>query len=67
LAAKPRNPKLRSLPKAEVHVHLEGYFEAVTLERWPPRRASQCREHASDEATIGEDPGRGDPNVRPAK
>jgi hypothetical protein len=50
-----------------VHVHLEGYFEAVTLERWPPRRASQCREHASDEATIGEDPGRGDPNVRPAK
>jgi adenosine deaminase len=34
LAAKPRNPKLRSLPKAEVHVHLEGCFEAATLERW---------------------------------
>lgn len=34
LAAKSGNPKLHSLPKAEVHVHLEGCFEAVTLERW---------------------------------
>ena len=25
---------LRSLPKAEVHVHLEGCFEAATLEQW---------------------------------
>jgi len=25
---------LRALPKAEVHVHLEGCFEAATLERW---------------------------------
>jgi adenosine deaminase len=24
----------RTLPKAEVHVHLEGTFEAATLERW---------------------------------
>ena len=26
--------RLRALPKAEVHVHLEGTFEAATLERW---------------------------------
>lgn len=26
--------RLRSLPKAEVHVHLEGCFDADTLERW---------------------------------
>jgi adenosine deaminase len=26
--------RLRKLPKAEVHVHLEGCFEATTLERW---------------------------------
>jgi adenosine deaminase len=26
--------RLKSLPKAEVHVHLEGTFEAATLERW---------------------------------
>lgn len=26
--------RLRSLPKAEVHVHLEGTFDAATLERW---------------------------------
>ncbi len=25
---------LRSLPKAEVHVHLEGCFEPATLEQW---------------------------------
>ena len=25
---------LRSLPKAEVHVHLEGCFEPETLEQW---------------------------------
>ena len=37
---------LRSLPKAEVHVHLEGCFEPATLEQWAeeagvhmPRRA----------------------------
>jgi adenosine deaminase len=33
-AGSPRNPKLQSLPKAEVHVHLEGCFEPATLERW---------------------------------
>jgi adenosine deaminase len=33
-ARSPRNPKLQSLPKAEVHVHLEGCFEPATLERW---------------------------------
>ena len=33
-ARSPRNPKLQSLPKAEVHVHLEGCFEPTTLERW---------------------------------
>ena len=26
--------RLRRLPKSEVHVHLEGTFEAATLERW---------------------------------
>ncbi len=26
--------RIRSLPKAEVHVHLEGCFDADTLERW---------------------------------
>jgi adenosine deaminase len=26
--------RLRALPKAEVHVHLEGAFEPATLERW---------------------------------
>ncbi|HET9822305.1 MAG TPA: adenosine deaminase [Burkholderiaceae bacterium] len=26
--------RLRRLPKAEVHVHLEGAFDAATLERW---------------------------------
>ena len=26
--------RLRALPKAEVHVHLEGCFDAGTLERW---------------------------------
>lgn len=26
--------RLRALPKAEVHVHLEGCFDADTLERW---------------------------------
>jgi adenosine deaminase len=26
--------KLRDLPKAEVHVHLEGCFEAATLQQW---------------------------------
>lgn len=26
--------RLRALPKAEVHVHLEGTFEPATLERW---------------------------------
>jgi adenosine deaminase len=33
-AGSPRNPNLQSLPKAEVHVHLEGCFEPTTLERW---------------------------------
>ena len=26
--------RLRALPKAEVHVHLEGCFDADTLETW---------------------------------
>jgi adenosine deaminase len=30
----PNTTRLRSLPKAEVHVHLEGCFEPETLERW---------------------------------
>lgn len=29
-----RTDRLRTLPKAEVHVHLEGTFDAATLERW---------------------------------
>lgn len=29
-----RAARLRSLPKAEVHVHLEGTFESATLEAW---------------------------------
>jgi adenosine deaminase len=32
---------LRSLPKVEVHVHLEGCFEAATLEQW----AAEARVH----------------------
>jgi adenosine deaminase len=31
---RPDLQRLRALPKAEVHVHLEGTFEAATLERW---------------------------------
>ena len=30
----PELARLRALPKAEVHVHLEGTFEPATLERW---------------------------------
>ena len=30
---------LRALPKAEVHVHLEGCFEAPTLEKWAKEAA----------------------------
>lgn len=30
----PAQDRLRSLPKAEVHVHLEGCFEPRVLERW---------------------------------
>jgi adenosine deaminase len=30
----PNTTRMRSLPKAEVHVHLEGCFEPETLERW---------------------------------
>lgn len=30
----PSLARLRALPKAEVHVHLEGTFEPATLERW---------------------------------
>jgi adenosine deaminase len=30
----PDPARLRALPKAEVHVHLEGAFEPATLERW---------------------------------
>ena len=26
--------RLRALPKAEVHLHLEGCFEPAVLERW---------------------------------
>jgi adenosine deaminase len=33
-APSPRNQRLQSLPKAEVHVHMEGCFEPATLERW---------------------------------
>jgi len=29
-----RRPRLKSLPKAEVHVHLEGTFDPALLERW---------------------------------
>jgi adenosine deaminase len=45
--------KLRRLPKAEVHVHLEGCFESATLQQWaldagmslprPPDRLSEFR------------------------
>ncbi len=33
-AASPTIERLRALPKAEVHVHLEGCFEASLLEQW---------------------------------
>jgi adenosine deaminase len=31
--------RLRTLPRAEVHVHLEGCFEAPLLEQWARRHA----------------------------
>ena len=39
LAQPPRIDRLRTLPKAEVHAHLEGCFEAGVLEQW----AAQAR------------------------
>ena len=33
-ATTPRLDRLRSLPKAEVHAHLEGCFERAVLEQW---------------------------------
>ncbi len=30
----PESSRLKSLPKAEVHLHLEGCFEAVTIAQW---------------------------------
>src|SRR6185369_7900439 len=39
IASTPDLDRLRSLPKAEVHVHLEGCFEPAVLEQW----ASQAR------------------------
>lgn len=30
----PINPRLHALPKAEVHLHLEGCFEAATIAQW---------------------------------
>ena len=33
------DPALRALPKAEVHVHLEGCFEALILEKWAAEAA----------------------------
>jgi adenosine deaminase len=30
----PEAARLKSLPKAEVHLHLEGCFEATTIEQW---------------------------------
>jgi len=34
VGSSPSAVALRSLPKAEVHVHLEGCFEPTTLEQW---------------------------------
>ena len=33
-SSKIERASLRALPKAEVHVHLEGVFEPATLEKW---------------------------------
>src|SRR5438034_10127570 len=33
--------RVRTLPRAEVHVHLEGCFEASLLEQWAARHREQ--------------------------
>ena len=39
MSANPSLARLRALPKAEVHAHLEGCFEPAVLEQW----AAQAR------------------------
>ena len=34
MTANPSLARLRALPKAEVHAHLEGCFEPAVLEQW---------------------------------
>jgi adenosine deaminase len=34
MVSSPTIERLRALPEAEVHVHLEGCFEACLLEQW---------------------------------
>ncbi len=36
-ASPPQIDRIRSLPKAEVHAHLEGCFQATVLEQWATR------------------------------
>ena len=58
-----RLDRLRALPKAEVHVHLEGCFEAAMLQRWAdeagasmPRPAEELFQfERSEERRVGKE------------